>query len=80
MIRIVENLEKLKLIDRQPHQVHGKILTTSLTASGARRVADCHAAVQAVEERMLKWLGASERANLRRLLGMCADALDGSSA
>ena len=41
MIRIVENLEALHLIERQPHPTHGKVLTAFLTPEGARRVAAC---------------------------------------
>lgn len=76
MIRIVENLEELALIKREPHPVHGKILTIRLTASGARRVADCHAAVLAVEKRMLSGMNTNERAALRRLLETCASSLE----
>jgi DNA-binding MarR family transcriptional regulator len=76
MIRIVETLEKLRLIARQPHPTHGKVLTASLTAQGSRLVASCHAAVAAVEERMLQPLSAQERSKLRSLLERCASALD----
>jgi DNA-binding MarR family transcriptional regulator len=76
MIRIVENLEALHLIVRQPHATHGKVLTTSLTPEGARRVASCHAAVAAVEARMLHDLNAHDRATLHALLEKCATALD----
>lgn len=76
MIRIVENLEKSRFIERTPHPVHGKILTATLTREGARRVAACHAAVNAVEERMLGRLKDRERATLRKLLESCAAALE----
>ena len=75
MIRIVENLESTGLITRQAHPTHGKVRMVTLTPRGARLVASCHAAVAAVEERMLRSLGAAERAALQRLLGRCADAL-----
>lgn len=76
MIRIVENLESSKLIERQPHPTHGKVLTVSLTTEGARRVASCHAAIAAIEDRMLKDLGVRERSTLRSLLERCAASLD----
>ena len=76
MIRIVEHLETLQLIARQPHPTHGRVLTASLTPKGARLVASCHAAAEAVEARMLRGLGARERATLQSLLERCATALD----
>jgi DNA-binding MarR family transcriptional regulator len=76
MIRIVENLEALRLIVRKPHPTHGKVLMASLTPEGARLVASCHAAVNAVEARMLRSLGARERATLQSLLERCAAAWD----
>jgi DNA-binding MarR family transcriptional regulator len=76
MIRIVDNLESLRLIARQPHPTHGKVLMASLTPKGARLVASCHAAVNAVEARMLSGLNAAERSTLQALLGRCATALE----
>ncbi len=76
MIRIVEKLEALRFIVRQSHATHGKILAASLTAQGARLVASCHAAVDAVEARMLRSMDARERAILQSLLKRCAEALE----
>lgn len=77
MIRIVEILESLRLIRRKAHPTHGRVLMASLTPEGARLVTSCHAAVKAVEERMLRGLTAGERSALRALLARCAKALEG---
>ncbi|HTP49561.1 MAG TPA: MarR family transcriptional regulator [Anaeromyxobacteraceae bacterium] len=76
MIRIVENLESLGLIGRKAHPTQGRVLMATLTAAGARLVASCHAEVSAVEARMLRHLGATDRETLRKLLERCAAALE----
>ncbi len=78
MIRIVENLESLGLIRREPHLTHGRILVASLTREGKRLVGACHEGVDAVERRMLQGLSTSERSTLQKLLARCVDALEGS--
>jgi len=60
----------------QSHATHGKVLTASLTPQGARVVASCHSAVDAVESRMLSSMDARERATLQALLKRCAVALE----
>jgi len=76
MIRIVGNLESLGLISRTAHPTHGKVLMATLTLEGARLVSSCHAEVTAVETRMLRRLGASERTTLQKLLEQCVAALE----
>ena len=76
MIRIVDNLESLRLIARKPHPTHGKVLMANLTPEGARLVKSCHSTVEAVETRMLRGLKASERSTLQSLLERCAAAIE----
>ncbi len=75
MIRIVENLETLGLIHREPHPTHGRVLIASLTPAGASGVAACHAQVNGIERQMLRGLSSHERATLRELLVRCLDGL-----
>ena len=74
MIRIVDHLEELQLIERKPLATHRKVLSAELTPAGARLVASCHQAVDAVEAHMLRNLDAREQATLQALLERCADA------
>lgn len=76
MSRIVENLERLELISRRPHPTHGKVLMAALTPRGAQLVASCHAAVEAVEARMLRVLSGPGRTALQKLLVSCAASLE----
>jgi DNA-binding MarR family transcriptional regulator len=75
MVRIVETLEAMGLVSRQPHPTHGRIRPASLTPGGARRVAGCHAAVAEVERRLLADLAPEQRRQLLDLLVKCAVAL-----
>src|SRR5580658_10129525 len=75
MIRIVENLETLGLIRREPHPTHGRILMASLTRKGETVVAACHAEVNAVENQMLHGLTKREQVELRGLLLRCIAAI-----
>ena len=75
MIRIVENLETLGLIRREPHPTHGRVLMASLTPVGASAVTACHAQVNGVERQMLRRLSSHERATLRDLLLRCLDGM-----
>jgi DNA-binding MarR family transcriptional regulator len=80
MIRIVENLETLGLIRREPHPTHGRILIASLTRKGETVVAACHAEVNAVENQMLHGLTKREQVELRGLLLRCIAAIGEDAA
>jgi DNA-binding MarR family transcriptional regulator len=79
MIRIVENLESLGLVVREPHPTHGRVLLTTLSPKGKRLVASCHEDVDAVQERMLNGLGRRDRALFSDFLRRCGAALGASS-
>jgi DNA-binding MarR family transcriptional regulator len=78
MIRIVENLEGMGLIERTPHPSHGRVLTARLTRDGKRLVAASHAGVNAVVAGMLRDLNAKEQSALQSMLQRCAEALESS--
>jgi DNA-binding MarR family transcriptional regulator len=75
MNSIVVLLERGGLVERRPHAVHGRVLTTVLTPEGAELVHSCHHAVERIEERMLAPLSDAERAQLGMFLRACATAL-----
>ena len=77
MIRIVANLEALKLIKREPHPTHGRILQTTLTPKGRKLVAACHEGATAVEDRMLRTFTQRERRQFLEMLRSCARSLAG---
>jgi DNA-binding MarR family transcriptional regulator len=75
MNAIVRWLERAGLVQRRPHDQHGRVLTTVLTAAGAERVQSCHAAVEQVEQKLVAPLTDAERAQLATLLRTCTQAL-----
>ncbi len=75
MNSIVVLLERAGLVERQPHEEHGRVLTTVLTPAGVALVRSCHEAVERIEERMLAPLSEAERGQLARLLGACVRAI-----
>jgi DNA-binding MarR family transcriptional regulator len=77
MMRILDNLESLGFIVREPHASHGRILVTSLTALGRKTVAACHGEINEIEEQMLDGLTTRERGALQELLLHCVAALRG---
>ena len=64
MNSIVVLLERAGLVERQPHAVHGRVLSTILTPAGAELVQSCHDIVGSIEERMLAPLNDAQRAQL----------------
>jgi DNA-binding MarR family transcriptional regulator len=75
MNSIVVLLERAGLVERRPHAVHGRVLSTVLTPAGTELVQSCHDVVRRIEERMLTPLSDAEQAQLAMLLRTCATAL-----
>jgi DNA-binding MarR family transcriptional regulator len=65
---IVANLERAGLVERTPHQQHGRIRQIALTAAGRALLGTCRRRVQAVEQWLLDGLDANEEAVVRRWL------------
>jgi DNA-binding MarR family transcriptional regulator len=76
MNEIVKALAAARIVARQPHALHGRIVEISLTRKGARVLARCDAAVQRVEQTMLARLSPGERTRLRGLLWALIEALE----
>ena len=75
MNQVLRELETRGLVARRPHAVHGRVLQAHLTAEGARVLAGCGAAVDAVEERMLAGLSPADRQRVADVLRQFTEAL-----
>jgi DNA-binding MarR family transcriptional regulator len=75
MLRIIENLEKARLVARSPHPTHGRVRQIELTARGRKLVSECHDRVLAMEERLVSGLTKTETRQLLTLLAKCKAAL-----
>ena len=75
MSQLIGALERQKLIERIPDPDHRRILRAQLTRKGKRVLAECDAAVDDMERRMLRDLPASEHDTLRAQLIACVRGL-----
>jgi DNA-binding MarR family transcriptional regulator len=75
MNSIVVLLERAGLVERRPHDRHGRVLATILTPTGAALVQSCHEAVERIEQQMLAPFNGLERVQLATLLRSCVTAL-----
>jgi DNA-binding MarR family transcriptional regulator len=80
MNEIVAGLAERSLVTRTAHPQHGRIRLIGLSQQGVAVVAEAHAKVRAIEERMLASLAGSEQGHLVRLLRICAEALTAAAA
>jgi DNA-binding MarR family transcriptional regulator len=76
MQSMLVTLERDELIVRTPHPKHGRIIMTELTEKGRLAAQLGMVAAETVERQMLANLTDDEAAILRRLLQLCAFALD----
>ncbi|BCI52566.1 MarR family transcriptional regulator [Mycolicibacterium litorale] len=74
---VLAGLRSAGLVDDADVQTRGRARALTLTATGRRRLAAAHTAVIAVEAQMLTGLSATDRDRLSRLLGVCAENLEG---
>jgi DNA-binding MarR family transcriptional regulator len=72
---MVKAMEEHGWLLREPHPSHGRILHLKLTPRGRALLAECDAAVDAVEVDLLRELLPGERGELQRLLRACLSAL-----
>jgi len=77
MNQILDQLDQVGLIVREPHATHGRILATRLTEAGKAVLAQSDAAVDAMEAEMLQDLDAEARGKLTQTLITCVRALKG---
>jgi DNA-binding MarR family transcriptional regulator len=74
----ITGLERMGLVVRQPHAVHGRVVQIYLSNAGERRLAEGHVIVAGTEERVLAGLSEEERALLHGLLARVAGGLAGA--
>ena len=72
---IVRKLEREKLVRRQEHETHGRVLRAELTAQGRGRLARCKRGADLVEARLLATLDPKSEAAVRRWLVAVARGL-----
>ena len=75
MHAVLADLERRELLVRQAHPEHRRVLRAELTPSGRRLLDDAAAAVDGVEDRMLRDLSVTTRSRLASGLAACIDAL-----
>jgi DNA-binding MarR family transcriptional regulator len=73
--QLVALLERDGLIERRPDPVNRKILRAWLTEQGQRTLAECHSAVDELEEQMLTALTPAQAREFRRSLERTLTAL-----
>jgi DNA-binding MarR family transcriptional regulator len=71
MLGIVANLEKMRLLHRTPHQIHGRIMQSELTQKGAEVLARARKAIDDVEKCMTVGFTAAEIDTLCSMLQRC---------
>jgi DNA-binding MarR family transcriptional regulator len=76
MNTILQNLEEHGMIRRERHPAQGTVLRVFLTDTGHERLVEATRRVEAVQERMLSNLSASEREQLTTLLERCMAGLE----
>jgi DNA-binding MarR family transcriptional regulator len=69
MNELVAVLERKKLLKKEADPSHKRILHLRLTAKGKKLLADCNAALDTMEEILLKGLSDKETQTLRNLIG-----------
>ena len=74
---IMSGLLDKKLVTRKSDPHHGRVLKTALTPAGAKLLAEAHAIVNAVENKMVKGLTRPQKLAAIELLASCAANLKG---
>lgn len=72
---LIAGLVQAGLIERRASATHGRIIETTLSASGRARLKAAHRIVFAIEDEMLGLLDRSQRRELAGLLRQCIDAI-----
>ena len=75
MYAVLQELERLQLVARSPHPQHQRVLQAALTGAGRRTLTSAAAAVDAIEEEMLRKLSSPARSRLASALSSCIESL-----
>jgi DNA-binding MarR family transcriptional regulator len=77
---VVRKLERDKLVARNEHETHGRVLRLALTARGQQKLHECRRRANAVEKRLLALLDPGVEPQLRQWLADVATTLLNSSS
>ena len=77
MNEIVQAMAEKRIVAREPHARHGRIVEIALTPKGERVLRRCDAEVERVERGMLERLSQAQRAQFREYLRTCIEELEG---
>lgn len=72
---LLANLERSKLLAREPDPAHGRVLRTQLTDRGQQVLAQAHRLVAVIENHMIASLGTAASSEMTAALTKCADDL-----
>ena len=73
---VLNTLERARLVERQPHPTHGRILQVSLTDEGRRRLAAATPGVRTLEGGIEAGLSEAELAVVKRWLVAAAQSVE----
>ena len=79
MNELVTVLERKKLLKKSVDPAHKRILRLSLTEKGKKLLQDCNAALDLLEDSLLKGLTSTETNTLRRLIGKILETVRDNS-
>jgi DNA-binding MarR family transcriptional regulator len=65
---IVRKLEREGLVEKSPHELHGRILQLNVTAAGRARLRECKRRADTVEKRLLALAAPGDEARVRAWL------------
>lgn len=72
---LLTNLERSRLLAREPDPAHGRVLRTRLTDRGRHILAQAHSLVAVIEDHMVTSIGAAASSQMTAALTKCADEL-----
>jgi Transcriptional regulators len=76
MLRIVQDLEKLRFIERAGSKVHNRVVDIMITHEGEQILRQCDSVVQSIQEEMLLDLNEADIACFSKFLASCAERLE----
>ncbi|MEU6283423.1 MULTISPECIES: MarR family transcriptional regulator [unclassified Streptomyces] len=76
MATILGNLEQKGWVEREPSEIHAKVLVTRLSRSGRAVLKKADGRVQGVEQRLAEGFGVRERGQLHGLLERAVEVLE----
>lgn len=76
MIRIVQDLEKIRFVERTGSKEHSRVVDVMITHKGEKTLRQCDSVVQSIQEEMLLDLNEADIACFSKCLISCAERLE----